>query len=235
MRKFKDQSTVVFTMDVDWVKDDLLSWAIGIFKEEGLPVTVFATHGSSVLTEEREDIEIGIHPNFFARAKKEEEILKGLLKCYPEARGVRAHGLFEYSGLLSLYKKCNLAWDSSQLLYLCKNIFPYRHPSGLVRLPIFWEDDDYISNSPDWRIEGLELQDPGVKCFDFHPAHLYLNSPDLRGYAAFKRGALSSEIAKGRVYKGKRAGVLVFFQKLCRYIKRNRIRVARAGEVCSWV
>ena len=108
------------------------------------------------------------------------------------------------------------------------------HPSGLVRLPIFWEDDDYFSCSPDWDIGTLGLDRPGVKCFDFHPIHLYLNTYSPDQYRHAKQNRFSSESLKEAEYNGSDKGIRSLFSKLCDYIKDNNIEVLTVGEVCSW-
>jgi hypothetical protein len=135
---------VVFTLDADWADDEILAFALDVFKKREIPVTVFATDETPLLLEPGAGVEVGIHPNFFGAADHR-AVVEALLSSYPDAKGVRSHGLFEYSNLLAEYKALGLEWDCGQQLYLCQGLRPYRHPSGLVRLPMFWEDDDYFS------------------------------------------------------------------------------------------
>ena len=56
---------------------------------------------------------------------------------------------------------------------------------NLIRVPYFWEDDTHILykdiNSVDYY-----LNTPGLKVFDFHPIHIYLNTEDLNRYEKIK-------------------------------------------------
>lgn len=229
-----EKPVIVFSLDVDWINDEILEWVLNLFNDNGLPVTVFATHETNLLKRLNDYVEIGIHPDFL-NEHDHERIITDLLRIYPDARGVRSHGLFEYSNLMNIYWKHNLVWDSTQLLYLCSHISPYRHPSGLIRLPIFWEDDDYFSFDPDWEIESLGLDKPGVKCFDFHPIHLRLNTFSDEQYTFVKDRNFSHESIQDAEYKGNDKGILVFFQRVCHYILKHKLDVFSLGEVCSWV
>jgi len=229
-----DEPVIVFSLDVDDVSDEILEWALKLFRDNCLPVTVFATHKTAVLENPGDDVEIGIHPDFF-RNDDHEQVIKDLLLMYPDARGVRSHGLFEYSNLMNVYRKHNLVWDSSQLLYQCTHIKPYLHPSGLIRLPIFWEDDDYFTCNPDWKIESLGLDKPGVKCFDFHPIHLRLNTHSPEQYAYVKDRDFTKESIREAEYNVPDKGILLFFRRVCDYVHKHDPDVVTVGEVCSWV
>ncbi len=236
IEQYLKRSVVVFSLDVDWVSDDILEWTLHLFADEGWPVTVFATHETKLLKQSfnRANIDVGIHPDFFNQTDHA-QVIEQLMRLYPTANGVRSHGLFEYANLMPLYRQFGLQWDSSQLLYLCPHIRPYRHPSGLVRLPIIWEDDDYFSNEPDWNIAAIGIDQPGVKCFDFHPIHLYLNSYTASQYSFVKENQFAKQAIEEAKYKGKDKGILSFFCKLTDFIKTHDITVSTINQVCSWV
>lgn len=224
--------TIVLSLDIDWIPDHILQPILAVFVAKKIPVTIFATHHTPVLENLPNNFEIGIHPNFF-RHDNHLSHIKEMCALFPNAAGVRSHGLFEYSNLLPLYKDCGLIWDSTQLLYMCPNIRPYTHPSGMIRLPIFWEDDDYYSNSPDWNIEALELHKPGIKCFDFHPIHLYLNTVTGAEYARAKAANFSRESIDGCRNSSGEKGIYNFFLKLYDFVIRNNFKMAKIGDVCT--
>lgn len=175
------EQTIIFSLDLDWVDDATIDWTMGLFEKNGIPLTVFATHKTSILEKYSFDFEVGIHPNFLPIPLNEHNsAIRKMMSIFPEAKSVRSHGLCEYSNLFNHYKDNGLKYDSSQLLYLCANIQAYQHPSGIIRLPIYWEDDDYLSCSPNWSLFDLKLEQPGLKCFDFHPVHLRLNTYDQK-------------------------------------------------------
>jgi hypothetical protein len=226
--------TFIFSIDVDWVDDITLEWTMDLFKTSNLPLTIFATHKTEILSKFNFDYEIGIHPNFLNIIQDDHAaVIKDLMKMFPSAKGVRSHGLYEYSNLLELYKKNGLEWDSSQLLYLCKNISPYLHPSELVRLPIFWEDDDYIPLAKNWNLSELHLEQEGIKCFDFHPVHLRLNTCDPRQYAMLKGNGFNEEGFRKYSNKDDSKGIYSIFLKLVEYIKKKQIPTCKIGDICS--
>jgi Polysaccharide deacetylase len=228
-----DDQTVAFSLDMDWVNDSILAWSLMQFEEAGLPVTIFASHRTSVLRTESRHIEIALHPNFFGRDDPK-KVVSELKSLYPESKGVRAHGLFEYSNLMDIYIEQGICWDSTQLLYLCPHIMPYKHPSGLTGLPIYWEDDDYIDHHPDWILNNIRINSPGIKCFDFHPIHMYLNSISMRQYQNVKKKAFDLDAIESNRYSGEDKGVFVFFKTIAAYIKAKKIPVASIGEICGW-
>ena len=234
MKKSRDgESVIAFSLDVDWADDEMLAYALQLFRDKKIPLTVFATHKTKILYDPPDGIDIGIHPNFFY-TKRHRNVVADLLRLYPNARGVRSHGLFEYSNLMDTYNDLGLAWDSSQLLYLCSHIKPYRHPSGIVRLPIFWEDDDYLRLQPDWAVEKLNLREPGVKCLDFHPAHLRINSFSPDQYCHVKKHKFSKAAVAEAEYKGRGKGIRNFFNDVVRFIAQNKLAISTCKEVALW-
>jgi hypothetical protein len=229
------EPVIVFSMDQDWVPDPILEWSLSLFNDYKIPVTVFSTHASPFLTKAvGPELEIGIHPDFFRNAEHEKHI-RDLLKIYPRAKGVRSHGLFEYSGLLDIYKKAGLEWDSTPLHYLQPDIRPFSHPSGITRIPIFWEDDDYFSLKPDWKIDSLGLEKPGIKCFDFHPIHLCLNTEKPERYQKVKAMQFDEAVIKANTNPSENQGTLAFFHQLCHYVRSRNLRTALLGEIAKWV
>lgn len=54
------------TSDIDWASDFCIEDFLNIVESYGIKPTIFATHESSIINEQikKEQIEIGIHPNF---------------------------------------------------------------------------------------------------------------------------------------------------------------------------
>ena len=79
-----------------------------------------------------------------------------------------------------------------------------------------------------WRLSELRLGTPGLKVLTFHPALIYLNSADLRGYRTLKQlGSLPSltrDHAEPLINRTGR-GVGTLFEEVCRFL------AARPGEV----
>ena len=62
----------------------------------------------------------------------------------PEARGVRAHCLIRGTPHLLAYRQRNLIYDASDLHDGEANLKPFLSWTGMVRLPIFFEDDVHL-------------------------------------------------------------------------------------------
>jgi len=180
--------TLCFTFDLDWAPDDILEDLHGLLHEAAIPVTFFCTHATTGTERllQLPNCEAAIHPNFLSD-RQPELVLGELLAQYPSAVGVRNHVLFYHSRLLTLFHSAGLEYLSNDLMFLHAELAPFYDWSGLVRLPIFWEDDVHcIFFEQRFEEEALNLRTPGLKILSFHPVHLYLNSQDMVSYQAGK-------------------------------------------------
>jgi hypothetical protein len=58
----------------------------------------------------------------------------------------------------------------------------------LLRIPFFWEDDFEMQRvTACWQRELLPIDQKGLKVFNFHPVHIYLNSENEAPYQALKQ------------------------------------------------
>jgi hypothetical protein len=181
-------STVCLTLDLDWAPDHVLEDTRALLAEAGLPATIFATHhtpGVVALTN-LAGVEMGVHPNFLG-APDENATFSRLLSDFPGAVGVRNHLLFYHSRLLPLFAHKGMRYFSNDLMFLQPDLAPFYDWSGLIRLPIYWEDDVhclYFDNR--FGIDTLRLEQPGMKILNFHPVHLFLNTREEAEYQAAK-------------------------------------------------
>jgi hypothetical protein len=181
-------STVCLSLDLDWAPDHVLEDTRALLAEAGLPATIFATHHTPgvVALSNLAGVEMGVHPNFLG-APDENVALSRLLSDFPGAVGVRDHLLFYHSRLLPLFAHKGMRYFSNDLMFLHPGLGPYYDWSGLVRLPIYWEDDVhclYYDNRFD--LDTMKLDQPGMKILNFHPVHLFLNTRDEADYQAAK-------------------------------------------------
>jgi len=183
-----DSSTVCLTLDLDWAPDHVLEDTRLLLQQVGLPTTIFATHQSPAVTAllARPGCETGVHPNFLSDAD-EDAVLSRVLTAFPAAVGVRSHELYFDSRLLPLFQRRGVRYFSNDLMFLHSDLHPYYDWSGLVRLPLFWEDDVHCLYF-DGRFDcaALRLDQPGLKVLNFHPVHLYLNTREIADYQAAK-------------------------------------------------
>lgn len=156
---------ILFTSDIDWAPDEVIEYMLNIFTEYDVPCTLFCTHESKVLQECNRDLfEIAVHPNFNrllfgSDGPTADTILEEIIKIYPEAIGVRSHGMTQSTPLLNLFKQKGLKYDSNQFIPYQFNLSPYDCWTGLKRIPYNWEDDIHFSY-------GKSFEDPIISNSD---------------------------------------------------------------------
>lgn len=174
----------VVTFDTDWAPQFIIDYALGLLADSGLPGTVFCTGPCSM--PDGAKVETALHPNLMVDSTQgngEEGILSTLKMVIPEAVGVRTHRLFWHGGLLPLFKRHGIVYDSSLLMPLQPGLQPYRL-KGLVRFPIWWSDGVHFDRG--FPLDGVTvpgMEEAGLKVLLFHPIHIYLNAREA-GYAA---------------------------------------------------
>lgn len=188
----------VLTLDVDWAPD-FVWWAVmEEIDRRGVRATWFVTHASPVLADLRaapDRHELGIHPNFLpgsTHGSEVEDVIAHLLEVVPEARCTRSHGLLQWGDLFRALLATPIRIDSSTFLPGLAGIAPvrqWRAGESLLRVPFFFADDHELEKPEPTFDLGSHLDVDGLKVFDFHPLHVYLNSSDLSGYADLKRAA----------------------------------------------
>lgn len=187
-----------------------------ILTEAKVKATWLVTHGSPAIDRlrKRPDLfELGIHPNFLSGSSHGEtvaEVLETCMRIVPEATTMRSHALVQSSAILhQVLELTTIRCDSSIMMPYATGLAPvgFPYPEGpLVRVPYFWEDDVEMARpNQQWRI-GDHVPGPGLRVFDFHPVHLYLNAPDLRAYDRLKTlgplQTISQDLAAAHVATG---------------------------------
>lgn len=186
---FSDE--VLITVDIDWAHDDVIAECIDIFEANEVPVTWFVTHDTPMLDRIREKdyFELGVHPNFnpllYGSDSSPEKILDDLLLIVPEAVSIRSHSLFQSSRLMELFNSRGLKYECNHFIPAESQIQlkPWRIWNGLIKVPHNWEDDVSLLSGYWPKIQML-LDRPGLKAFDFHPIHVFLNSENVDRYNA---------------------------------------------------
>lgn len=178
------------TFDIDWANDDVIDFTLDIINEYQLPATFFATHQSGSIQKIAQNPihEIGIHPNFIPLLNQNgalpfTQVIDQHLEWFPNAVSSRSHGLVTSSGITKHLAECQLRYDSNQFLFPENApLVPYRHYSGLIEVPYFYEDDIYAAQKAPRLSAAGHLDLPGPKVFDFHPIHVFLNTETLERY-----------------------------------------------------
>lgn len=180
------------TFDIDWACDEILDDTIDLVEAAGVEATWFVTHDTPLLARLRDNplFELGIHPNFnflldgdARQGKTAAEVVDRLLDLVPEARSVRSHSMAQSSMLLELFKRKGLTHDCNQFLpeHSGHELQPWRHWNGLLRVPYFWEDDVHCLYGSGTSTAELVKRN-GLKVFDFHPIHVFLNTEQMDRY-----------------------------------------------------
>jgi len=208
----KTSKTIYITIDLDWACDEVLLDTISLLDKYRLFATFFITHKTPILQTIREEkrYDLGIHPNFnplllynVSDNKSADTIIDNILEIVPEAKTVRSHSLFQSSKLLDIFKSKGLTHDCNTYISYQSEIIikPWVSWNGIIRCPHFWADDvDMIYQRFDSIL--TTLRSDGLKIYDFHPIHIYLNTPDILYYEK-TRGIhkLPSKLLQNR-YKG---------------------------------
>jgi hypothetical protein len=186
------------TFDIDWAPDFAIDWAADRLIEQGVRATWFVTHSSPAVDRlrNRPDLfELGIHPNLLpgsTHGARMEDVLRHCLELVPEARSMRTHSLVQSSPLLAhVIAETSIETDVSLFIPGHPGLQPVRYHLGgkmLVRIPYFWEDDfEMECPDPDWDLGPRATYGTGIRIFNFHPIHIYLNGASLAPYAAVKQ------------------------------------------------
>jgi hypothetical protein len=195
--RFSVEPVFSVTGDQDWAPDWALEKSLRMAADLGIPFHVFATNRSPLL-DGRPGLGVGIHPNFLrgsTHGDTGDEVVDHCLELFPAARTSRSHCFAESTPDMISLRRRGIVADSNDCLHLQPGITPQMHCSGLLRIPVFLEDDvllAHVASVP--RFEELlpTLFSPGLKVFNFHPALLALNTPSAAAY----------EDARGDLYGG---------------------------------
>ena len=187
---FEDK--IFLTLDVDWAHDEVFADSIDFLRELRAKATWFVTHETAILDDIRDDpnFELGIHPNFNPLldgssngARNATEVIDDVLKIVPEAKCVRSHSMSQNFRLLDLFSDRGLTHDSNDFIpeQSGMELLPYPHWTGLLRVPFFWEDNVQCMYRKNSSICDLVNRN-GLKIFNFHPIHVFLNTEKLSRY-----------------------------------------------------
>lgn len=177
--------TLFLTFDIDWAHDDVIRDCQLLLDEASVCTTFFITHDTPVIDELRANarFELAIHPNFnhlldgTSKEYSAEQVIQSLKSIVPEATSVRSHSTTFSSQLCSLFVRYGLTHDSNFFVpdFSGINLKPWRNWLGMTMVPYLWEDDVAFSDDSVNNVLSLVKQE-GLRVFDFHPIHVFLNS-----------------------------------------------------------
>jgi hypothetical protein len=183
---------IALTADIDWAPEEVIEEFKRLLESHNIKCTLFCTHKSEAINSLNPDLfELGIHPNFNpileGKGGNINEVIDELMKMYPNAKGIRSHSLLQSSALLNLFAKKGFQYESNEFVPYAKNVTPSLLWNGLVRLPFIWEDDIHWMYSKKFDDLDVDLASPGLKIFNFHPVHVFLNTTDGNHYEQAKQ------------------------------------------------
>lgn len=190
------QDKLFLTLDIDWVHDEILANTIDLLDRWELQATWFVTHDTPLLERLRANpnYELGIHPNFNwllagdpRNGATAAEVIDRLMYVVPEARCVRSHSMTQSTGLLQAFSDAGLTHDVNHFVPASSGVElkPWLLWNGMLRVPYCWEDDVFcIYNEQGVAEPGIAetARRNGLRVFDFHPIHLFLNTESMTRY-----------------------------------------------------
>jgi len=200
LAQFLAEPVFVLTADQDWAPE----WAVEIFLEQlrqlHIPLHVFRTSPSVALDRAvaAGEAEMGWHPNFLPGSTQGNSIAEIIRYCQLNFRGattVRSHCFAEDSHAWQELRAAGIVADSQFASLFQGYLLPTIHWTGIVRLPIYFEDDVFLDiASGDLNLEAilLTLFTPGLKILSFHPTFIACNTPS-RAYHEARKSRIFAE------------------------------------------
>ncbi len=182
---------IFLTFDIDWCSNEVLSYTLDIIEKYNVKATFFVTHETLLLErmKENQNIELGIHPNFnpllngdFRYGKNINEVVSYYMKLVPDAKSVRSHSVTQNSQILNSFEQFGLKFDSNTFIPHTSGIElkPWIY-LNLIKVPYMFADD--LRSYSQWSLNINDyFKSDGIKVFDFHPIHIFLNTEHLDRY-----------------------------------------------------
>ena len=221
-----DRPVFLLTSDQDWAPE----WAVDTLFEDtlghGIPLHLFQTNASHAVqaASAGTGLTIGIHPNFLpgsSHGSTPDDVIRHCVALAPGAATFRCHTFFENTAVLGRLFASGFRVDSNLGLFGQPNLVPLFHCTGILRLPVFFEDDVFYNLSgPALDLEPLRarLFSPGLKVINVHPSLIGLNAPS-QAYYDGQRAQLYGAGGSASPFQGRGS----------RDVLRNLIAAVRAG------
>lgn len=220
-----------FTTDIEWAPEWAIAAVLNFFRECDLPLTPFLTHASPVFNDHynlpKMRRRVGLHPNFLpnsSHGKTREEVLDSVFSLWPDATSFRSHCFYEDSLTVSALKERGIQYDSNLCLFLQPACVPLLHHTGLVRFPVFWEDDVHFTRGFPFTFDPLKkyFEGPGLKVINLHPLLFALNVPTPAFYAAHKHLNGNPDPDAGREVCFRGQGTRTFLEEIAEHVQRKK-------------
>ncbi|MBW2107103.1 MAG: hypothetical protein JRI36_00340 [Deltaproteobacteria bacterium] len=227
---------IVLSFDSDWAPQFVIDYVAGKLEAAGVSATFFLT--SPYVMHDRADIEIGIHPNFMSdstQGNTENEVLTTLKRWHPSALGSRSHRFYWHSNLSDRLADSGILYDSSIFMPYQSFLMPFK-VGRIMRIPVWWSDGLHLLSEMPFRVSELpNLEKPGLKVFNFHPIHIYLNTRSPNGYrekVKMINPLFEADPEALLRLKENGFGIGTLFADLLEYVARQDDNSMRLKEIC---
>lgn len=234
-----DGPVFCLTADTDWASDWAIADLLGLAGEYGIRPTLFATHRSPAIlafaNEHPQDL--GLHPNFLpdsTHGAGESDVVEHLRGLFPKAETYRAHCFFDHTRLQRRFWDFGFRYDSNLCLFLQPQLVPLRLSSGLVRFPVFWEDDVHWAwNNGDWSLDTFlpHFLTPGLKILNVHPFFIAANLPGEKYYVSVKSHIETLSEESCRAIRWASPGARSFLETLLDHLTQNKAHFLTLREL----
>lgn len=219
----------LLTFDVDWAPDFVIDYVAEKLIKLKIKSTWFITHDSPSIQKLLGNslFEIGLHPNFHNNSTQGngiEDILKNLKKIANNSKSVRTHGLLQSSEIYLKFNKYGIQNDVSILFSNQSHIMPhYSKFFKITRIPFYWEDDVEMETGINWEDIESHFKISGLKIFNFHPIHIFMNSNSMKKYEELKEKDYPNVDKKTILeLKNKTSGTESFFNNLTNILSERK-------------
>lgn len=199
--EFHTERFFCLTADQDWAPDWATAFMIDWARSLSVPLHVFQTSASAALSGSAEsgELTLGWHPNFGSgstHGSNTQAVVDHMSAAFPGATSFRSHAFSESFDALVELSAAGIIVDSQYPTAFSSHITPSVHAAGIVRLPVWFEDDIWMRVVGDTE-QPLEsalpsLDTPGLKILNVHPVHIALNSPHASYYEERREAIYSS-------------------------------------------
>ena len=227
---------IAFSVDVDWVKEELIDYTLSLFSEYNIKVTLFCTHESPLCKSLERDsrCEISIHPNFNSvlsgKFSSVDKILDDLLDMYPLSKGVRSHSLLSSTNLLDKFCAKGFRYESNIFMPYKRGLEVFKLWNNMYSIPLNWEDNLHFFYRYPFDKPMIDITTDDMYVLDFHPIHVFLNTYSNDHYLSFKEHYMDVSYLKENVNK-KTPGVRDCLVNFLETIKREKLKTYKMSEL----
>lgn len=243
--RFREENFICFTSDLDWAPEPAIEKTLKLFKKNGIHPTIFVTHPSDVISKYKNEIDMGIHPNFIfpsSQGRNEDEVINYCMRLVPNAQVFRAHRWYSSNDIYDNLIKKGFTYESN----VCTNmdlVEPFIQRSGMICFPVFFEDGAYILHSDKicFKNEKYKFIERGLKVINIHPMHYALNTPFFQYTRKIKDrvtrkewNEMSEDTLNSLRFKGR--GIADFIQELIYFVLYKNIKIItleQAYKMCT--